>query len=138
MALESPGEAELVKTPTESVRKRSGSHDGSGSAHGSRATDGTAADGSHRITIGSDAIHHLELLEAVPEEKQIFMEYQALNAWVPSMAPVGSSLIPGLPQLALPSLPFGRKASGNQERGAQLRQARIHLLGLWTAPVHEV
>ncbi|KAK9803713.1 hypothetical protein WJX73_005190 [Symbiochloris irregularis] len=65
---------------------------------------------SHTITIGGEQDDDTEILEAVPHDKQIFLEYVQLNAWVPSAAPVGSSFIPGLPAISIPApLKFWQK-----------------------------
>ena len=83
------------------------------------------APGQHTITIGAPDATAVELLEAVPKDKQILLEYCNLDAWVPNAAPVGSTLIPGLPKFALPAFMAGKAKEGAEaEQAPQSRQVR--------------
>ena len=67
--------------------------------------------GQHKITIGKSDKSTVDLLEDVPRNAQLFLEYKDIKAWVPAMAPGGSSILPGIPKITLPT--FGR--AGKQD-----------------------
>lgn len=115
------GVGELATTPAGSFRKRTNSHSGPASLEGTAQYHST--DGSHVITIGSNA-SAVELLDELPDDKQIFLEYESLDAWVPAMAAPGGSFIAGLPSLSIPSLNFRKKAQPEQgHQCSRLKQA---------------
>ena len=59
--------------------------------------------GQHQISIGKPDKNTVDLLEEVPTENQLYLEYTNVRAWVPAMAPGGASILPSLPKLSLPS-----------------------------------
>lgn len=64
--------------------------------------------GQHDITIGKLDKSTVDLLEEVPLEKQLYLEYQNVRAWVPAMAPGGGGILPGIPKFTLPSFKSSR------------------------------
>lgn len=65
--------------------------------------------GQHDISIGKPDKNTVDLLEEVPKENQLYLRYTNVRAWVPAMAPKGGGILPGIPQLTLPS--FKSKSS---------------------------
>ena len=64
--------------------------------------------GQHNITIGKPDKSTVDLLEEVPLENQLYLEYQNVRAWVPAMAPGGGGILPGIPKFTLPSFRSSR------------------------------
>lgn len=80
--------------------------------------------GQHKITIGKVDKGTVDLLENVPESAQLFLEYTDVKAWVPAMAPGGSSILPGIPKITLPS--FKRKSQNEApSEGDKMRQVCV-------------
>lgn len=128
---------ELVTHPSGSFRHRGNSTDVS-----QPIENGTASQqvpDSHVISIGASEESRVELLEAVPASRQIVLEYPSINASVPAAAPVGSSIIPGLPKLSLASLPFMNKKEDHQgvtppPQSRQVTSVRL----VWQAGVRDL
>ena len=86
--------------------------------------------GQHKITIGKADKSTVDLLEDVPEGAQLFLEYTDVKAWVPSMAPGGNSILPGIPKITLPTF----KRNSQNEAPAEsdkMRQVRLLLITQW-------
>ena len=84
--------------------------------------------GQHDITIGKLDKSTVDLLEEVPLENQLYLEYQSVRAWVPAMAPGGGGILPGIPKFTLPSLKSSRtKQTEAPEEKDKMRQVSFML-----------
>ena len=83
--------------------------------------------GQHKITIGKSDKSTVDLLEDVPESAQLFLEYKDVKAWVPSMAPGGASILPGIPRITLPTFRRASKQDAPPSESEKMRQVRILL-----------
>lgn len=84
--------------------------------------------GQHNITIGKPDKSTVDLLEEVPLENQLYLEYQNVRAWVPAMAPGGGGILPGIPKFTLPSFKSSRtKQTEAPEAKDKMRQVRFLL-----------
>ena len=70
--------------------------------------------GQHQISIGKPDKNTVDLLEEVPLENQLYLEYTNVRAWVPAMAPGGASILPSLPKLSIPAF----KSSASKQTAA--------------------
>lgn len=87
--------------------------------------------GQHDITIGKPDKSTVDLLEEVPLENQLYLEYQNVRAWVPAMAPGGGGILPGIPKFTLPSFKSSRtKQTEAPEEKDKMRQVGVLLLSL--------
>lgn len=78
--------------------------------------------GRHQITIGKPDKSTVDLLEEVPLENQLYLEYTNVKAWVPAMAPGGGGILPGIPKFTLPS--FRSRKSKKTEAPAESDKMR--------------
>ena len=87
--------------------------------------------GQHNVSIGKPDKSTVDLLENVPLENQLFLEYTNVKAWVPAMAPGGGGILPGIPKFVLPS--FKSSKTKQAEAPAEkdnMRQVRCILCTL--------
>ena len=87
--------------------------------------------GQHDISIGKPDKNTVDLLEEVAKENQLYLQYTNVRAWVPAMAPKGGGILPGIPQLTLPSF---RSKSSQQTKAPSanhnMRQVGCHFHAL--------
>ena len=87
--------------------------------------------GQHDITIGKPDKSTVDLLEEVPLENQLFLEYTNVRAWVPAMAPGGGGILPGIPNFTLPSF----KSSKSKQTEAPAEKDKMRQVKLSSKPV---
>lgn len=95
--------------------------------------------GQHDIIIGKPDKSTVDLLEEVPLENQLFLEYTNVRAWVPAMAPGGGGILPGIPKFTLPSFKSSKtkqtEAPAEKDKMRQVKMPSnrtcVHQSGLW-------
>ena len=78
--------------------------------------------GQHNITIGEPDKNTVDLLEQVPLENQLYLEYTNVRAWVPAMAPKGGGILPGIPHITFPSFRSKSKKTQQPTASDNMRQ----------------
>ncbi|KAL3132535.1 hypothetical protein ABBQ32_009078 [Trebouxia sp. C0010 RCD-2024] len=86
--------------------------------------------GQHDITIGKPDKSTVDLLEEVPLENQLYLEYRNVRAWVPAMAPGGGGILPGIPKFTLPSFKSNKtKQTEAPAEKDKMRQILFNITG---------
>jgi len=89
--------------------------------------------GQHQVSIGKPDKNTVDLLEEVPQDNQLYLEYSNVRAWVPAMAPGGASILPSLPKLSIPT--FNSSATRQTEAPAAADKMRQVCSSLYLNPV---
>ena len=89
--------------------------------------------GQHQVSIGKPDKNTVDLLEEVPQDSQLYLEYSNVRAWVPAMAPGGASILPSLPKLSIPT--FKSSATKQTEAPAAADKMRQVCFSLYLSSV---